>query len=83
MHKYLIIAVMGLGFLAPLARADYLDRAEYELNRVYWRVFYSLDRPNQLRLKASELDWINWKDNLSRPDRYDAVKARIVWLENL
>jgi hypothetical protein len=42
-----------------------------------------LDRSDQYRLKASELDWITWKDNLLRHDRYYAVVARIAWLDSL
>ena len=83
MLKKLLIAMMGLGCLAPLVHADALDSAEYELNRVYWRVFHNLDRSNQLRLKASELEWINWKDDLSRSDRYYALETWIAWFENL
>jgi hypothetical protein len=34
-------------------------------------------------LKASELDWLTWKDNLLRYDGYYAVVARIAWLDSL
>jgi hypothetical protein len=54
MRKIITIGLLGL--LAPLAHADQLDNAEAELNHVYWRVFNQLDRSDQYRLKASELD---------------------------
>ena len=60
-----------------------LSRAEGRLNNVYWSIYPTLHRSSQLRLKASELDWIAWKDNLGSYDRLDAVLARIRWLQNL
>jgi hypothetical protein len=60
-----------------------LSRAERRLNNVYWSIYPTLPRSSQLRLKASELDWIAWKDNLGSYDLLDAVLARIRWLENL
>jgi hypothetical protein len=60
-----------------------LSRAEKQLNNVYWSIYPTLARSGQLRLKASELDWIAWKDNLGAYDRLDAVLARIHWLERL
>lgn len=59
-----------------------LSRAEGRLNNVYWSIYPTLNRSSQLRLKASELDWIAWKDNLGSYDRLDAVLARIRWLQN-
>jgi hypothetical protein len=50
---------------------------------VYWSIYPTLNRSSQLRLKASELDWIAWKDNLGSYDRLAAVQARIRWLQNL
>jgi uncharacterized protein YecT (DUF1311 family) len=60
-----------------------LSRAERRLNNVYWSIYPTLNRTSQLRLKASELDWIAWKDNLDSYDRLDAVQARIRWLQDL
>ena len=60
-----------------------LSRAEGRLNNVYWSIYPTLHRSGQLRLKASELDWIAWKDNLGAYDRLDAVLARIHWLQSL
>lgn len=60
-----------------------LSLAERRLNNVYWSIYPTLNRSSQLRLKASELDWIAWKDNLGSYDRLAAVQARIGWLQSL
>ena len=86
MRKLLLTAALLSGICASVATADVVeDRlayAESVLNSTYWRVFHKLDRSDQLRLKASELEWIDYKDNLSRYDRIGEVWSRIHWLES-
>jgi hypothetical protein len=81
MGLMLVCAGSNLVHASDIAIA--LSRAEGRLNNVYWSIYPMLNRSSQLRLKASELDWMARKDNLSAYDRLDAVLARIHWLQSL
>jgi hypothetical protein len=87
MSKLILIGAMIVWASSNLVHASDIDialsHAEGRLNNVYWSIYPTLNRSSQLRLKASELDWISWKDNLGSYDRLDAVLARIRWLRNL
>ena len=86
MSKLILMGAMMVWASSNLVQASDIDialsRAEGRLNNVYWSIYPTLNRSGQLRLKASELDWIAWKDNLGAYDRLDAVLARIRWLQN-
>ena len=87
MRKLILMGSMLVFVSSHLVHASDIDialsRAERRLNNVYWSIYPTLNRSSQLRLKASELDWIAWKDNLGAYDRLDAVLARIHWLQSL
>jgi hypothetical protein len=86
MSKLILTGAIIVWACSNLVQASDIDialsRAEGRLNNVYWSIYPTLNRSGQLRLKASELDWISWKDNLGSYDRLDAVLARIRWLQN-
>jgi hypothetical protein len=90
MQKLLLFSLFMLGLaLQPLyavqadgGRSEY-GVADRQLYHVYWNVYNRLSPAAQLRLKADEIRWINWKDTLPLVDRIEATYERIAILEQL
>jgi len=55
--------------------------ADRQLYRVYWSLYNRLSFGARQRLKADEIEWINWKDTLPLGDRIQATYNRIALLE--
>jgi len=55
--------------------------ADRQLYRVYWSLYNRLSFGARQRLKADEIQWINWKDTLPLGDRIQATYNRIALLE--